>query len=218
MVEEEASDNTMTDLSRPPKLLVLSMALVVAAACQRSERSQDAGSYNTRLDDGVDLGSRPLVIDLELLEQREFQPGDPIELRVTLRNRSDDPLLVCAGDGNVRSEFVSFTVTDDSGSPVLAEELLHADRFYFDERSDLTLLRPTETRSGVLDLVGNHRYDFRRGTYRVVAEYHCPFDGTRVIDGRDISIASDGALSRAVPFDVDYRNWWQVTVDWLLRR
>jgi hypothetical protein len=123
--------------------------------------------------------------------------GRPLEARITLTNRTDQALLVCRENWSMPTGLIRLHVFQSNGSEVALRETEHYD-YAVSEAEHLVTTRPGQSLIGTMSVDVRRSFALVDGEYDLQAEYSCPFDGTRGIEGRQVRVASENLRSNRI--------------------
>ena len=146
------------------------------------------------------VAASPLEVGIIPKRSGLFGPGEPIEFEVSIVNRSEQSVAICDPRWTQPRGILSFEVYDGENQEMRVHSTRYP-KFGLNRESDLRLLGPGESLSGILDLLEyDTEYAFGSDEYSVLSVYFCPFDGIEEIDGRKLVIA--GEVQRSLPVSI----------------
>lgn len=182
-------------------LLPWLLACTISAACiLASDESQESESNSSR----GETRTLPQPVEDQLISLAISLPtsgltsGEPnVRARMTLTNTSGSPILACSPD------TIDINRYSEDGVMLVGKGELHIDSL-LNEQRDLFFLEPGESVSqtkwvdisSVSDQVGDEQVI-------LIADYYCPFSGTRSIVEREVEVANGAQFS--APLEVSVR-------------
>lgn len=144
----------------------------------------------------------PIVLRVGLVEERSFHKDEPIHIQVDIGNRSESAILACIEDWSLNIGIVSVDLFNENRESIRVISEVHAN-FPISEEKHLLVLKPGEMRSGTLNVNRRSRvFDLSEGTYFIIATYHCPFKGERLVNNESVRVAFGQQRSLPVPIRI----------------